>query len=108
VGLASLAGAQLRSLRLSGGALDGTPVLPPGLRVVHLCLTGGARRIGLARDNGLRSIIVGWVPSDDELAELAGLPELRRLVLWCVPYGTSTPKLPGVDVVVRWVPEGHN
>lgn len=104
VDLASLAGARLFSLYLSGGALHGSPVLPPGLRVAHLCLTGGARRIGLAGVRGLRSIILGWAPTNDELAELAGFPELRRLVLWRVPYGTPTPDLPGVDVVVCWAP----
>ncbi len=101
VDLASLAGARLLSLRLSGGALHGSPpVLPPGLQVAHLSLTGGARRIRLAGVLGLRSVIMGWAPTDEEQAELAGLPELRRLVLWRVPYGTPKPRLRGVDVTV--------
>lgn len=104
VDLTSLTGARLFSLRLSGGALHGAPVLPPGLQVRHLCLLGGARRIGLAGVRGVRSVILGWPPTDDELAELAGLPELRRLVLWRMPSGTPVPELPGVDVTVCWVP----
>jgi hypothetical protein len=104
VDLTSLAVARLFSLRLSGGALHGSPVLPPGLQVRHLTLTGGARRIGLAGVRGLRSVIMGWAPTDSELTELAGLPELRRLVLWRVPYGTPKSHLPGVDVTVCWIP----
>jgi hypothetical protein len=104
VDLASLAGARLFSLRLTGGALHGSSVLPRGLLVRHLCLMGGARRIHLAGVRSVRSIILGWPPSNDELAELAGLPELRRLVLWWVPYGTPVPDLPGVDVIVCWPP----
>jgi hypothetical protein len=104
VELTSLASFHLISLRLAGGALHGSPVLPAGLHVRHLCLIGGVRRISLAGVRGVRSIILGWAPTGDELAELAGLPELRRLVLWGVACGTPVPDLPGVAVTVCWVP----
>jgi NACHT domain len=97
--LASLAGVRLISMRLSGAALHGSPVLPSELHVQHLCLTG-ARRVGFAGVRGVRSIILGWVPDDTELATLARMPELRRLLLWGVPPGTPTPTLPGVIVMV--------
>ncbi|HET9256078.1 MAG TPA: NACHT domain-containing protein [Pseudonocardiaceae bacterium] len=104
IDLTSLAGFQLVSLRLAGSALNGYPILPTGLRVRHLCLTGGARQISLAGVRGVSSIILGWAPTGDELGELAGLPELRRLVLWRVPRGTPVPDLPGVAVTVCWEP----
>lgn len=104
VDLASLTGARLFSLRLTGGALHRSPVLPPGLQVRHVCLMGGVRRICLAGVRGVRSVIMGWAPTEEELAELAELPELRRLVLWRVPRCTPVPDLPGVDVTVCWAP----
>jgi NACHT domain len=104
IDLTSLAGFYLVSLRLAGGALHGSPVLPAGLQVRHLCLIGGVRRISLADVRGIRSIILGWAPTDDELAELARLPDLRRLVLWRVPCGTPVPDLPGVAVTICWAP----
>ncbi len=104
VDLGSLAGAQLLSLDLSGSALRGSAVLPPGLHVEHLRLTAREGRTGLAGVAGLRSVTLSWAPTDDELAELARLPELRRLVLHQVPHGTPVPALPGVEVVVSWAP----
>jgi NACHT domain len=107
VDLAGLAGVRLDSMRLSGAALFGSPVLPPGLQVRHLSLTGRPRRVELTGVQGIRSVILDWAPSDDELAVLAGLPELRRLVLWQVPPGTPKPVLPSVDVIVFYSTRGQ-
>jgi hypothetical protein len=112
VSLASLAGVELDSLHLSGVVLRGSPVLPPGLRVRHLCLTG--RRCPSPRDTGpgnpsqvdftglqeVRSIILSWLPNDNEMAMLAELPRLRRLVLWQVPPHAPARALRGVEVMV--------
>lgn len=96
VDLAGLAEFRLDSLRIAV-PLRGEPALPAGLHVRHLTLVGGGRRIGLAGVLGVRSIIVDWVPDQEDLA---GLTELRRLVLVRVPAGTPTPELPGVAVTV--------
>lgn len=101
VDLAGLADVELDSLHLSGGALRDRPVLPPGLQVRHLCLTGRRpRQISLTGVQGVHSIILGWLPDDNDMAMLAGLPQLRRLVLWDIPPHTPLPALPGVDVIV--------
>jgi NACHT domain len=101
VDLADLVNVELHSLRLGGAALRDSPALPPGLRVRHLCLIGRrSRQLDLAGVHGVRSIILDWLPDDDETAMLATLPQLRRLVLWNVPPHTPAPALPGVDVVV--------
>lgn len=103
VDLAGLAGAELGSLRLSGAAprSSATPTsLPDGLWVRHLSVPTQGRPIRFTGVTGIRSILLGWLPDDDQLAALAELPELRRLVLWQVPPGTPTPTLPGVRVSV--------
>jgi hypothetical protein len=99
IDLASLAGVRLHSLRLSV-RLARSSALPPDLRVRHLSLVTGARVGGLGGLRGVRSIVMDWVPDDDELATLAELPGLRRLVLWRVAPGTAAPALPGVAVTV--------
>ncbi|HEV2779967.1 MAG TPA: NACHT domain-containing protein [Actinophytocola sp.] len=101
VDLASLAGVRLDSL-----ALRGSVALPAGLHVRHLTLSSAARRMKLAGVHGIRSIILDWAPDDDELAMLAGLPDLRRLVLWRVPPNTPAPELPGVNVTMSFHPAG--
>jgi len=45
---------------------------------------------------GVHSLVTDWLPGKEELA---GLTELRRLVL-CMPAGTPVPELPGVTVTV--------
>jgi hypothetical protein len=97
VDLAGLANLQLHSLHLSGSATLGSPALPPGLHVRHLTLT---RRVKLAGVQGIHTMILGWPPSNDELAILAELPELHRLVLLHVPPETPKPTLPGVKITI--------
>lgn len=94
--LQSLVGAPLFSLSLSGSALRDSPALLDGLRVEHLSLTR-VGRIDLAKVQGLRTVNLVRAPTRDELAALAGLPDLRRLH---VPHGTPVPTLPGVEVIV--------
>jgi len=91
----------VRVLALNGAVLRGSPVLPPGLRVRHLCLTG--RRPSQVSFTGVpevRSVILSWLPNGNEMATLAELPQLHRLVLWQVTPHTPAPDLPGVEVTV--------
>ena len=99
VDLRTLVGTPLFGLALGGGALRGSPTLPPGLHVDHLTLEGTPGVTGLAEVRGLRSVTMNGVPTGDELAQLRALPELRRLALRRVPDGAPVPTLPGVDVV---------
>ncbi|AHH97866.1 hypothetical protein GCM10010174_29880 [Kutzneria viridogrisea] len=106
VHLDSLDGVELTSLRLSV-RLPGSPRLPTDLRVRHLTLAAGGRRIGFAGLRSLHSVLLDWVPDEAELAALSALPRLRRLVLWQVPADTPTPMLPGVAVWVVRVSGGR-
>ncbi|WP_066950566.1 NACHT domain-containing protein [Streptomyces lushanensis] len=99
VDLTSLAGVELDSLRLSARP-NGARALPAGLRVRHLGLVAGARGTRFAAVGGVRSVLLDWVPDDTDLAALAGMRELRRLVLWRVPGTTPVPALPGVAVTI--------
>lgn len=105
VDLADLPDVRLVSLRLSGGAFDNQPDLPAGLYVRHLTLhTRHSGRVRYAAVKGVRSLIIGWAPDEEDLAVLSAMDELRRLVLWLVPHGTLKPDLPGVDVLVVRAP----
>ncbi|KAA2257909.1 NACHT domain-containing protein [Solihabitans fulvus] len=103
IDLADLAGFRLDSLCLCVRP-HGSRALPADLHVRHLCLAAGGRRTDFTGVRGVRSIVLDWAPDQDELAALAGMPELRRLVVWDVPPGTATPTLPGVEVTVRHRP----
>ncbi|QXE32988.1 NACHT domain-containing protein [Streptomyces sp. GMY02] len=106
VDLTSLAGVRLDSLRLSARP-SGTRALPAGLHVRHLSLVAGARRTRFAAVGGVRSILLDRVPDEAELAALAGMEELRRLILWRVPPTTPVPALPGVTVTVCPAPDAE-
>lgn len=97
VDLAGLSGVRLDSLRLESRPRD-LDRLPAGLRVRHLSLVSGARRIRFDEVEGVRSVVVDWSPEADLPAMTAALPDLRRLVLRQVPPGTSVPPLPGIRV----------
>ncbi|MET7487534.1 NACHT domain-containing protein [Streptomyces sp. NPDC005538] len=99
VDLAGLSGVRLDSLRLESRPRD-LDRLPAGLRVRHLSLVSGARRIRFDDVEGVRSVVVDWSPEADLPAMTAALPDLRRLVLRQVPPGTSVPPLPGIRVTV--------
>ncbi|MFD8966409.1 NACHT domain-containing protein [Streptomyces sp. NPDC059568] len=99
VDLTTLAGVELNSLRLSARP-NGARTLPAELYVRHLSLVAGARGTGFAAVGGVRSVLLDWAPNDTELAALAGMRELRRLILWRVPGTTPVPALPGVAVTI--------
>jgi hypothetical protein len=97
--LAGLSGVRLDSLRLESRPRD-LDRLPAGLRVRHLSLVSGARRVRFDEVDGVRSVVLDWSPEADLLAMTAALPDLRRLVLRQVPPGTSVPTLPGIRTTV--------
>ncbi|WP_405969952.1 hypothetical protein OG496_06355 [Streptomyces sp. NBC_00988] len=74
--------------------------LPAGLRVRHLSLVSGARKVRFDEVDGVRSVVLDWPPEADLPAMTAALPDLRRLVLRQVPPGTSVPTLPGIRTTV--------
>jgi len=83
--LASLSGAGLRSLKVRSPALDGgLAAIPADLPLRELAVDNRPPRrnlIGIERWTGLTTVECYGVPHPAELAVLAELPELRRLVV---------------------------